>query len=412
MNLNIQTFKDDFLLLNLKANDSKEAQPSVELVLVVDTSGSMKGRPLEMIKHMIQFIEEALRSTAKNSFAIVTFSSFASVLLPMTKIRTDSNDSNVNISKLNAFGGTNLKAGIQLAAQQLTGTAEHQVIILLTDGNANVGETVPERIASSLSDVKKVTFHVVGVGNKINAELLQIMCKSRQGLLCEVDTEEQMVSNMGALLGRVLSVAAKDVKLIMPEGAEVFLGSFYTGEKMSIPLKIKGKQSTIKLNYLDLFGQSQTIIKTTSVFDQKETDDRMLQIHLLRVETGHVLLQLCGTTKDEIESLICKAESLGTHPILDVILIRLKEAIRSIESKDETSFARLARIGYTEIIRQQSNDETSFFCPLLSRSTSSRLSEYVKKGMRNDTEEQEEQIGGFDIYDEELPLFPPVLRRS
>ena len=128
-------------------------------VLVIDTSGSMKGKFLEDAKKAAQsFINEFSKADATRKIAVVKFSGNPGSLLEeeidgATTVQTWADASSLStasgdslcgaISGLRANGGTNMEAGLVLAENLLRQDAVSDIanknIILLTDGNPTFG---------------------------------------------------------------------------------------------------------------------------------------------------------------------------------------------------------------------------------------------------------------------------------
>eukprot|EP00761_Pharyngomonas_kirbyi_P011881 gb/GECH01011907.1/.p1 GENE.gb/GECH01011907.1/~~gb/GECH01011907.1/.p1 ORF type:complete len:529 (+),score=177.35 gb/GECH01011907.1/:1-1587(+) len=144
--------QDIMVMLSLQApHHEPESRSSVDIVAVVDRSGSMDGEKLNLVKRTLQFMVRELKS--QDRLGIVTFDHTVSVNLPLTYQDNDGQaKTNQAIDQILCGGTTNLCGGLAqgIAEMRARNTAnETSSILLFTDGQANVG-------FRELEDIKKV----------------------------------------------------------------------------------------------------------------------------------------------------------------------------------------------------------------------------------------------------------------
>eukprot|EP00727_Mastigamoeba_balamuthi_P001501 m51a1_g11348 hypothetical protein (214) ;mRNA; f:4414-5561 len=125
-----------------------DARAPIDLVAVVDTSGSMGGAKLELLRLALLFVASRLR--ASDRLGLVSFSGRAATVLPLSWVVPSAADLlEAKIRSLEASGSTNLSAGLLcgikalLGAQPRTAGAKPVVrsVVLFTDGLAKLGIT-------------------------------------------------------------------------------------------------------------------------------------------------------------------------------------------------------------------------------------------------------------------------------
>ena len=83
--------------------------------LLLDTSGSMSGEPIEALKNGVQVLVSTLRqdpyALETACISVITFESNAQQLIPLTDL------SSFQMKEISAGGGTSLGAGLQLVAE-------------------------------------------------------------------------------------------------------------------------------------------------------------------------------------------------------------------------------------------------------------------------------------------------------
>lgn len=144
-------------------------QKPVDVILVLDHSGSMEGTPLEQAKQAAQaFVREM--DLENDRVGIVQFASGASVAQPLSG---DEATIIQAIEGINLAGGTAIHAGLETAFNELNGQLRDDalpVIVLLSDGESN--RVAAERAANTAkaAGMKIVT---VALGTGLDEQLMQ-----------------------------------------------------------------------------------------------------------------------------------------------------------------------------------------------------------------------------------------------
>ena len=138
------------------ANDGKTR----DIALVLDTSGSMEGDPLDEVKRAtVRFGETVLGSTAR--VGLISFSSYADVIESLTN---DSSRISIASGEFTGSGETNLGDGMVKAKEMLTdSSADRKIIVLMTDGEPNIGMS-EEELISYTDQLKENGYYVYTLG--------------------------------------------------------------------------------------------------------------------------------------------------------------------------------------------------------------------------------------------------------
>lgn len=192
------------------ARDETEAKrPGLNLSMVIDRSGSMQGRKMEEAKEAAKFCIDRLLATDRVSTVI--FDDQVDVLIPSQLVETKEMLKR-SINSIQANGSTALheawvRGGLQVS-QQLDGDAVNRVL-LITDGQANVGETHPGRIVLQAEQLaaKGVSTSTIGIGADFNEDLLMPMAEAGGGNAWHVREPQDMVKIFETeLLGLVAQI--------------------------------------------------------------------------------------------------------------------------------------------------------------------------------------------------------------
>ncbi|WP_159076988.1 VWA domain-containing protein [Halococcoides cellulosivorans] len=146
------------------SNESDELKP-VDVVFVIDSSGSMGGNdPHEFRKEAAKrFVGSLLE---RDRAGVVDFDNDGE----LTQSLTSEHDAvNVTIENLDAYGGTDIGAGLRVANDHFAAASNDsrsQVTVLLTDGNGEGGIDEAQTAAS-----RNTTIHTIGFGSADRTKL-------------------------------------------------------------------------------------------------------------------------------------------------------------------------------------------------------------------------------------------------
>lgn len=185
------------VLLRIQAPDlppgDAAVRPPQALALVIDRSGSMAGRPLAEARRCAEFVVGRLRGD--DAVALVQFDDRVQRLWPPAPLG-DGQALRAAIAGIEAGGSTNLHGGWRDGAEALADRAGIGLrrVILLSDGQANVGCTDPAEITTQCAAFAAmgVTTSTYGLGRHFNEELMLAMARAGGGNAYYGDTAEDL----------------------------------------------------------------------------------------------------------------------------------------------------------------------------------------------------------------------------
>jgi Ca-activated chloride channel family protein len=194
----------------------------VNLALVIDKSGSMSGDRIERAREAA--LEAVRRLGPDDLVSVVAFDNGVRTLLPARRVG-DGSAITEAIEGIAANGGTNLYGGVAAGAEALRRHIEdgytHRVI-LLSDGQANVGPQTPEALGSLGAQLVRegISVSTIGLGLDFNEDLMTRLARRSDGNTYFVENSRDLGRIFGEELGDVLSIVARRVviEVTFPEG--------------------------------------------------------------------------------------------------------------------------------------------------------------------------------------------------
>lgn len=174
---------DAFALLTIVPPSGATNQPHVprDLVVLLDTSGSMSGAPLEQAQRLTCALVDQLDE--RDRLELIEFSTAARAWQtgPVAATAAQRTAAKQWVGSLHAGGGTEMRTGIRAALATLRPEAQRQ-IVLVTDGQIGFESEIVAEIHGALPAGCRV--HTVGVGSAVNRSLTAPAARAGRG--CEI----------------------------------------------------------------------------------------------------------------------------------------------------------------------------------------------------------------------------------
>jgi Ca-activated chloride channel family protein len=196
---------------------ARDARPRANVVLLIDTSGSMAPADrLPLLRQGLRLFAAQLRDDDR--VAIVTYAGNAQIALEPTAGREKDRIVQV-IDGLHASGSTAGGEGLQRAyalAQRGFDREAVNRVILATDGDFNVGITDPRELERFVAEKRKTGIYLsilgVGTGN-LNDALMQRLAQAGNGNAAYIDSLLEARKVLREELASTLFPIADDVKV-------------------------------------------------------------------------------------------------------------------------------------------------------------------------------------------------------
>ncbi len=215
---------------------TRVARRPLNLSVVLDRSGSMRGAKLEQARQAAEMLVD--RMGPDDIFSLVIYDTEVEVLIPPQRIAGNTERFRQKIRRIEPGGSTALYHGVETGGRQLAEFYEAENInrvLLLSDGIANVGPSSNREIARLgqrlATDGLSVT--TIGLGHDYNEDLMTALAEAGDANYYYVADVEGLPRVFEDELGELQSVVARRLVLEIefPEGVE--------------PLEILGRPETI-----------------------------------------------------------------------------------------------------------------------------------------------------------------------
>jgi uncharacterized protein YegL len=324
---------------------SQEDQP-LDIITVIDESQSMEFN-MHIVKKVLHFLVE--KATPNIQMGIVGFSTEAKMKCELSPI-TPTMHTFIETLQVDAL--TNLYDGLKLAKNMLHTTGRKNaipIIFLITDGVANVGVTNPVMIKKDLG-LHIPSIFSLSIGSSCNHDLLASLAELTNAKTFKIETIDEIAASAGALLGSVLSLRIKNVKVVFPEDVYNIsglsnIGNMFAGEVIHLPFQSK----SIHVGIVQVFSDD-TICEQISLVAGGTTtsleENQQVKVQILRCKVAQALLQ------DDRAQLLKLRDELNTFltkdSLITLLLQRIDEGIIRKSTEEKRSINTL------ELIRQSS----------------------------------------------------------
>ena len=185
----------------------------LNLCLILDHSGSMKGQPLETVKTAAQRLVDRL--SPGDRLSVVVFDHRAMVLVP-NQVIDNPDRIKQQINRLSAEGGTAIDKGLQLGIEELAKGKKETIsqAFLLTDGENEHGDNNRCLKFAELATGYNLTLNTLGFGDHWNQDILEQIADAGGGSLSYIQQPDQAVEEFGRLFNRIQAVGLTNAYLL------------------------------------------------------------------------------------------------------------------------------------------------------------------------------------------------------
>ncbi|KAL7986010.1 hypothetical protein Chor_011176, partial [Crotalus horridus] len=263
------------------------------VAFVIDVSGSMSGQKIRQAKEALTKIVEDLKE--EDHFNIILFESSISTwkdnLIQATP--ENMNQSKEFISHIRASGGTNFNGGLLTGIEMLNNAHENKsvpersasLVIMLSDGEANVGVSNPRDIQENAKNAAKGKYPIysLGFGYDVDYAFLERLSTENNGVARRIFTDSDAALQLQDFYDEIANPLLTEVELGYKEnaisdltqnsfkhyydGSEIVVAGRITDEEVnSITAEVKAQGALNEVTYTE----QADVEETTKVLEEQQ----------------------------------------------------------------------------------------------------------------------------------------------
>jgi Ca-activated chloride channel family protein len=189
-----------------------------EMILVIDTSGSMTGDSIEQAKAAVIQALEAL--TPRDRFNVLEFNSVTRTFSKVTLPASPDNVARAKawVAKLVANGGTEMAPALTFALDGTETPGVLRQVIFMTDGGVGNEEALFRLIAARLGGSRLFT---VGIGSAPNGHFMTRAAELGRGTYTYIGDVREVGEKMTRLFAKIQAPVLQDVSIRWADGSAV-----------------------------------------------------------------------------------------------------------------------------------------------------------------------------------------------
>ena len=182
----------------------------MEMIYVLDCSGSMSGEPIAQAKRAIH--QGLARLGRDDTFQVIQFSNDASQLgaAPIAATRDNVRRGERYVNDLNSGGGTMMIEGIKAALDFDHDEGRYRYVCFMTDGYIGNERDILGAVRERLGASRIFSF---GVGSSVNRYLMEGMARVGRGTVAYVGLNEEVEPIMESFYERITHPALTDIEI-------------------------------------------------------------------------------------------------------------------------------------------------------------------------------------------------------
>ncbi len=214
---------------------TSDVVPPRELIIIVDTSGSMAGAAIQQAKQAVQMALDKLRPS--DQFNLIEFNSSHRALFQQSQMADASSLSAARnfVNQLDASGGTEMYSALHAALSSPESESFLKQVVFITDGSVGNEAALLQLIGQSLNNSRLYT---VGIGSAPNEFFMRKAAEFGKGTFSMIGSQQEVQQKMAQLFARIEKPVMTNLKVYAPgNDGEFFpanIPDLYQGEPLLV----------------------------------------------------------------------------------------------------------------------------------------------------------------------------------
>jgi len=323
-----------FLLLIAPRNElSKSQQLPRDMVFVLDTSGSMRGKRMTQAQNALKYCLSQLEEYDR--FAVLNFATtvnrFHGELQAADKDVVTA--ARKWVDGLEASGGTAIDDALSAALQMRPGDANRPfTVVFFTDGRPTIGETAPDKIVQNVGkrNTASTRIFTFGVGDDVNAAMLDQVSDHTRAISTYVRESEDIEAKVSSLYGKISNPVLANLKLAVGDGVQISevyppqLPDLFHGSQLTVLGRYTGKgHAAVKLSG-SVGSETKDFVYELNFAEKTETEKPFVEDLWARRKVGYMLdqIRVNGEKKELVDEVVNLAKRYGiTTPYTSYLVV-------------------------------------------------------------------------------------------
>ncbi len=298
-----------FLLLAAPGIETDRPAVAKDVIVVLDSSGSMEGEKIEQAKVALTYVLEHLNP--EDRFTVIDFSTGVRFYDRGLQDASEADDAVDWVEDREATGGTDINQAL-LEAMAMADGERPTYVIFLTDGLPTEGETDVPAILDNAREAapENVRLFTFGVGYDVDTVLLDTLAQDHHGSSAYVEPGERIDESVSDFYASVSTPLLTDVELEVDgvDVEEVYpqpLPDIFAGTQLVVTGTYReGGTATIRLSG-EVDGERQTYVYDDIAFRDEGGDEYLPRLWATR-KIGYLLnqIRLHGEEPELVEAIV------------------------------------------------------------------------------------------------------------
>jgi Ca-activated chloride channel family protein len=319
---------------------SPEVKPSTtktlpkNIVLILDSSGSMKGDKMKQAKEALLFCLRSLNPADR--FNIVDFDDQVVVFSEGMRAATPANIKNAEafVEQIEADGGTNIAGALEAGLKQLS-SGRLNYVIFLTDGLPTVGVTNVDEILAMAKRANnaRVKIFDFGIGYDVNTHLLDKLAEQNSGASDYVIPSENIEVKVSNFYKKISAPVLANLRLDFG-GVKTFatypgeLPDLFAGSQLVVVGKYNGPEKTTLTLTGDL-NSERAVFEFPADFSVENGWEKSIPKIWATRRVGHLIdqIRLSGQSQEVVDEIVTLSKKYGIINQYTSFLVKVDPAM-------------------------------------------------------------------------------------